>query len=373
MYVNTLPYQQLRDVLHSIATNTDSEACVNLILQTAVQVTGATGAAFYSFNEPVIAKSVGEAPDLGIHLFINRSDDFVLIDSAPKMALCPLRVGDKQTGMLAVAGDHLSEEDREPLVSLVDALLIVMARAHAQVQYVELTHSQHEYIYIMTHDIRTPLTSMRGFAEMIGMRGELNDKQREAIEKIQTGVTQIAGLIEDVQDAGSFDPETGFYVMRRSPVSLVEVVSPLVRQPSLPPEKQALTLDMSISRDVTLINADSNMIKRAIKNLVDNAVKYTPDGGRIEVLGFIRDGSLIIGVRDNGFGITPENQKTIFDRGTRIDRPEHRKIRGSGLGLFIVQSVARRHGGDAWIESELGKGSTFYFNIPLSGDNLHDA
>ena len=271
--------------------------------------------------------------------------------------------------MLALVGDSLSGEDREPLSSLVDALLIVVARAHAQEQYKALTLSQHKYIHIVSHDIRTPLTSMRGYAEMLGLRGELNDNQKQAVERIQSGVTQIAELIDNIQDAGSYDPETGFYVMKRSPVSLVDVAGAILKRP-LPADKAGLTLKLAVSPDVPIINADPNMIKRAIANLVDNAIKYTPDGGIIEVLGFVRDNSLIVGVRDNGFGISPENQKTIFDRGSRIDRPEHRKIKGSGLGLFIVQSVGRRHGGDAWVESQLGMGSTFYFSIPLSGENL---
>jgi signal transduction histidine kinase len=369
MVVNVMPFQQIRDVLHTIAISPDTETCVNLILQTALEITGAAGAAFYSFNEPIIAMVLGEAPDLGVHLFVNRSDDFVLLASSPKMALCPLRAGGKQIGMLALVGDSLTEADGDPLSSLVDALHIIVARAHAQEQYKALTLSQHEYIRIVSHDIRTPLTSMRGYAEMLGLRGELNDPQKQAVERIQAGVTHVAELVDNIQDAGSFDPETGFYVMKRSPLSLRDVVSPIIQRP-LPPEKQALTFAMSIGADVPIINADSHMLKRAIGNLVDNAVKYTPDGGKIEVLGFVRDGSLVIGVRDNGFGISPENQKTIFERGTRIDRSEHRKVKGSGLGLFIVQSVARRHGGDAWIESELGKGSTFFFNIPLSGENL---
>jgi signal transduction histidine kinase len=369
MVVDLMPYQQIRDVLHAIAISPDTETCVNLILNTALQITGAAGAAFYSFNEPIIAMALGEAPDLGVHLFVTRSDDFVLLDSSPTTALCPLRSGGKQIGMLALVGDRLNDADRDPLSSLVDALLIVVARAHSQEQYKALTLSQHKYIHIVSHDIRTPLTSMRGYAEMLGMKGELNDSQKNAVERIQAGVTQIAELVDNIQDAGSFDPETGFYVMKRTPTSLPDLVSPIIRRP-LPADKQGLSLSKNIAQDVPIINADANMIKRAISNLVDNAIKYTPDGGKIEVLSFLRDNSLIVGVRDNGFGISPENQKMIFDRGTRIDRPEHRKVKGSGLGLFIVQSVARRHGGDAWIESELGKGSTFLFNIPLSGENV---
>src|SRR6185295_6615796 len=91
---------------------------------------------------------------------------------------------------------------------------------------------------------------------------------------------------------------------------------------------------------------------------------------KIDVLSYVRDNSVIIGVRDSGLGISPEDQKLLFQRGVRVQRTEYKKIKGSGLGLFIVKSVALRHGGDAWVESELGKGSVFSLSIPLKGANL---
>ena len=119
-----------------------------------------------------------------------------------------------------------------------------------------------------------------------------------------------------------------------------------------------------------IINADGNMLERAITNLVDNAIKYTPNGGHVDALVYLNAGSVIVGVRDNGLGISPENQKQLFQRHVRLVRPEHKRIKGTGLGLFIVKSVAQRHGGDAWVDSTEGVGSTFSFNIPLKGANL---
>jgi signal transduction histidine kinase len=105
-------------------------------------------------------------------------------------------------------------------------------------------------------------------------------------------------------------------------------------------------------------------------NLVDNAIKYTPNGGKIEVGVKRQKSDVIISVKDNGLGISPEYQKHIFDRHVRIPRKEHKKVKGTGLGLFIVRSVAQRHGGDAWLESIEGQGTTFLLSIPLKGQNL---
>jgi signal transduction histidine kinase len=236
----------------------------------------------------------------------------------------------------------------------------------------QLNHTQSEFIRILCHDLRSPLTSIKGFASMMesGTVGTINEKQAHFLERILAGVAQITAQVDNIQDAGRFDPETGFYEMRRSPCDLSAIISKSVREHLLPAEKQETIISVSVSDDVPIINADSLMLERAIANLIDNAIKYTPNGGRIDV-GVRRINQHVdIAVRDDGYGISPENQKQLFQRHFRIPRQEHKKVKGTGLGLFIVKSVARRHGGDARVESAEGKGSTFVLSIPLKGANL---
>jgi signal transduction histidine kinase len=127
---------------------------------------------------------------------------------------------------------------------------------------------------------------------------------------------------------------------------------------------------VDVSDDVPIVNVDANMIERSIINLVDNAIKYTPNGGIIKVGVKRKDDNLLITISDNGYGISPENIRQLFQRHFRIRRKEHNRVKGSGLGLFIVRSVARHHGGDAFVESVEGQGSTFGIRIPLEGENL---
>ncbi|MGB1288655.1 MAG: sensor histidine kinase, partial [Aggregatilineales bacterium] len=141
----------------------------------------------------------------------------------------------------------------------------------------------------------------------------------------------------------------------------------------LPAEKQELTILSDASEDIPIINVDSSMLERGIGNLVDNAIKYTPNGGEIRIGAHQRDNEIVITVRDNGFGISDENLKKLFKRHFRIRRREHKRVKGSGLGLFIVHSVAQHHGGRAGVESVEGEGSTFYITIPLKGRNLLSA
>jgi len=112
------------------------------------------------------------------------------------------------------------------------------------------------------------------------------------------------------------------------------------------------------------------MLSSAFTNLVENAVKYTPQGGTVEVTLDMEPGAVVFRVRDNGYGIPLADQARLFERNVRLHRPEWKRVKGSGLGLFIVKNVAQRHGGDAWVESVEGQGSTFYISIPLDGANL---
>lgn len=238
-------------------------------------------------------------------------------------------------------------------------------------RFKKLTRNQSEFMRIVSHDLRSPLTSMQGFANMLelDMVGALNEKQAHFVSKILSGITQMTGLVENIQDAGRYDPESGFYELNRSHTDLYEMANRIVENPLIPADK-TLTLSVDVADSVPIIYADASMIERAIINLVDNAIKYTPNEGEIKLGVKVADNTILVSVQDNGLGIGEEDQKQLFQRHVRIARQEYKKIKGSGLGLFIVRSVAQRHGGDAWVESKLGEGSTFYFSIPLSDDNL---
>jgi signal transduction histidine kinase len=189
-------------------------------------------------------------------------------------------------------------------------------------RFKQLNRNQSEFMRIVSHDLRSPLTSMQGFASMLelGLVGELNEKQAHFVEKILSGITQMTSLVDNIQDAGRFDPETGFYELARSQCDLGEMVSRIVENHLVPAEKQELTISASIGEDVPIINADTNMLERAVINLVDNAIKYTPNGGKIEVAVKRRNDEVVVSVSDNGLGISPENQQHVFDRHVRIPR-----------------------------------------------------
>jgi signal transduction histidine kinase len=180
----------------------------------------------------------------------------------------------------------------------------------------------------------------------------------------------MSDLVEKVLDAGKLDPVTGDYELMREPCDLVEVFRKVVTSLSEPAAKKKLEFTSSVANGIPILNVDRTMLSSAFTNLVENAVKYTPEGGHVDVALDLDSGSLIFTVKDDGYGIGSEDQKKLFGRNVRIYRKEWKRVKGTGLGLFIVKNVAQRHGGDAWVESAEGQGSTFRITIPLEGANL---
>ncbi|MFZ4826862.1 MAG: ATP-binding protein [Phototrophicaceae bacterium] len=234
----------------------------------------------------------------------------------------------------------------------------------------EAMETYNESLRIVTHDLRSPLTTISGFADMLlqPIHGQLTERQVYSVKKIIASVGQMTHIIDNLQDAGRFDLQTSFYVMHQEPIDLSDIVRRIVSSYITPPEKQSLIPQLHVHAPIPILDADSTMLERAIINLIDNAVKYTPDTGSIEIHLKQSDDAkhLILSVMDTGYGISEEDQKRIFERHVRLKRKEYRKIKGTGLGLFIVQNIMRQHGGQVKVQSQLDKGSTFSLYIPLT-------
>ncbi len=237
-------------------------------------------------------------------------------------------------------------------------------------RYKTLHANQTEFVSTVSHDLRSPLTYMQGYASMLPMLGELTPKQKDAAEKIVGGIAQMTDLVDKVLDAGRLDPQTGYYDLMREPCDVLKMANEIITTHTMPAEKKDLKLIAHIDQTMPILNLDEAMLKRALNNLVDNAVKYTPEGGTVTVSAAVKESNLVLSVQDTGLGISQENQQHLFERFRRVRRKEHQRVKGSGLGLFIVLNVAQKHGGHAWVESQEGVGSTFFIRVPLEGANL---
>lgn len=379
------PKNLLRDVLHIVAASTEPAQGIPPLLDFAHALTDARSTLFFLFAEPQVMLHTGalvEAPQLrpedvltltrtlspGQHHDLVLPGDLRLDSAYPLFAA--VNGQEQPVGLLGLLYDHALRPEAAALEAVLDGLTILAQQVCTTARHEKITRNQNEFLRIVLHDLRSPLTSMKGFASMLesGTVGEINSQQSHFVSKILSGISQMTMLVENVQDAGRYDPETGFYEMHRAPCDVVEIARKIVNNHLVPAEKQELSIALTAANDLPIVNADATMIERAIINLVDNAIKYTPNGGRVEVSVRREQDNLVLAVSDTGLGISPENQKQLFERHFRVLRNEHKRIKGSGLGLFIVRSVAQRHGGRAWVESAEGKGSTFLFSIPLHSD-----
>ena len=369
-------------VLSILTSRKSSTEAINTLLAFGAAQLGSTSLALYVPEAPRLWLGHNAPPTVSENtlqgIFKAAGDESVQLPSEwialGHSSVFVLNVKNAKVGvLLASASAGITNENRLNLLQpILDGLSILVEQLMMAARHEKLLRNQYEFVRVVTHDLRSPLTSMHGFASMLegGTAGELNEKQLHYISKVVAGTTQLASLIENIADAGRFDPETGFYEMERMPIDPNDIVRKVTSNYILPTEKSELKLRVSTSDQVPIINADSNMIERATMNLVDNAIKYTPNGGDIVVGARVEHGRLVIFVQDTGYGISQENLKKLFQRHVRLRRPEHKLIKGSGLGLFIVRSVALRHGGDAFVQSVEGQGSTFGISLPLGGENM---
>jgi PAS domain S-box-containing protein len=227
----------------------------------------------------------------------------------------------------------------------------------------ELDALKSEFVSTVSHDLRSPLTLMRGYATMLEMVGNLNDQQVGYVRKIVTGVETMSKLVNNLLDLGRIEAGVD---LQLEMVPVQDVVDRVVGALQLQATQKRIQLTTEMTpQTAPLVEADQSLLQQALHNLLDNAIKYTDTGGKVGLHVNARQDRLVFEVSDTGIGIAPVDLPRLFEKFFRAGQKEAVKRHGTGLGLAIVKSIAERHGGQVWVESQLGKGSTFYFSIPL--------
>jgi PAS domain S-box-containing protein len=238
---------------------------------------------------------------------------------------------------------------------------------HDITRFKELDELKSEFLATVSHDLRTPLMFMRGYASMLPAVGALSEKQEDYVEKILQGVAQINDMVSDLLDLGRIEAGVG---IKHEPCHLIGVLVEAVDLMRGQAAAKGIELTSESSERNVTVDGDAALLRRAVTNLIENAIKYTPDGGAVTVeLSARQNGEgkqAMISISDTGLGIAPEDQVRLFEKFYRIKRSDMPDVKGTGLGLAIVKSVVERHGGKVWVESELDRGSTFYVSLPMS-------
>jgi signal transduction histidine kinase len=219
-----------------------------------------------------------------------------------------------------------------------------------------------EFVSTVSHDLRAPLTFMRGYATMLPMVGEVNEQQREFVDKILSSVERMSKLVDDLLDLGRI--ETGIGLQLKS-ISLPELLQDVLGAFRPQAVSKQIALEVELAQELAPVEADPMLLRQAVANLVDNAIKYTRAGGTVTLRAAQHDGRQLISVEDNGAGIAPADQPRLFEKFFRAHKEGEPGPRGSGLGLAIVKSIVEQHHGRVQVESRLGKGSRFTIAFPV--------
>jgi len=227
----------------------------------------------------------------------------------------------------------------------------------------ELERMKSNFLSVVSHELRTPLHAIKGFVDIIlmGKTGPVTEIQRDFLETVKEQTNNLQRLIDDLLEFSRL--ESGRVTLRLQPVDMPVVIEAVVEKLALSAQSAGVDLINQTPDDIATIMADPWRLEQVVTNLVDNAIKFTPAGGRVIVMAEDIGDYIRVMVSDTGIGIPHEQQERIFDRFYQVDSGANRQYKGTGLGLTICRHIVEHHRGRIWVESEPGRGATFYFTV----------
>jgi hypothetical protein len=237
-----------------------------------------------------------------------------------------------------------------------------------QVDQLRKTDAQRrEMVANVSHDLRTPLASLQGYLETILIKGDQlsPEEQKQYIEIATRHSKDLAQLVEELFELAKLDSlET---LVHCEPLSLTELAQDVIQKFELSAQKKGITLTANFDRDLPHVSADIGMMVRVLENLIENALRHTPEGGTISLELIPGTENITVRVSDTGCGIPEDEIPHIFDRFYRLEKSREAGKGGAGLGLAIVRRILELHGSEVVAESEAGKGARFWFELPVVG------
>jgi signal transduction histidine kinase len=290
-------------------------------------------------------------------------------------AALPLRMGDQVIGVLDILSteeDDFDADDVSVLQNVANQITIALqnARAYevereAAKRLRELDQSKRQFLANMSHELRTPLTNIIGFSRLLlkGIGDPLTVQQQEDMQIIFQNGQHLLGLTNDLLDISHI--EAGLMELEFREVNLSDLIQSVMATASALVRDRDIELHLEIESDLPSVEADAARIRQVMLRLLANAAKFT-ERGAITVRSWITDGQVMVSVSDTGVGISTEDHKRIFQRFEQGSLENGRRPNGAGLGLALSKEFVEMHGGQIWVDSELGKGATFTFSIPLT-------
>lgn len=297
-------------------------------------------------------------------------------DILPQSALAaPLRAGEHRFGVLVLETvdrpARFSAEDLPFVQTLADliAMAIDRARLEAEAEAIrdvrQADRLRSEVMATLSHELRTPLAAIKGYSTALLLE-EINwpdEKRREFLHLIDDECDNLQHMIADILDSSMID--VGQLVIEPQPIRLPHLAREIAEEMQRRTEKHQLVVDFPPK--FPIIDADPHRIKQVLRNILDNALKYSPEGGLVVVRGEMRPTDVVVSIADEGVGISPEDLIPLFEKYFRVKSPTGYYVPGTGLGLPVARAIVEAHHGRIWAESKVGQGTILYFSLPRSG------
>lgn len=275
---------------------------------------------------------------------------------------------EKKTGLLS---QELSLVLPEEKILMIHATPVVRSSAtdgavlvfHDITDLKRLEAVRRDFVANVSHELRTPLSTIKGYAETL-LDGAINDAEnaQEFVKIIYDDANQLALLVNDLLDLSKL--ESGKFILDLEPVSLAPIIEKVLSGLRKSAATKNLEISCHIPEGLAHVKADESRISQVLLNLIDNAIKYTPEGGSVSIELIEKQDAVMVDIKDTGLGIPEKDLPRIFERFYRVDKGRSRMLGGTGLGLSIVKHIVQSHGGNVFVESVLGQGSTFSFTLP---------
>ncbi len=237
-----------------------------------------------------------------------------------------------------------------------------------------------EFVSVASHELRTPLAAIKNSIQLIlsGKTGEINENQAKFLSMAERNINRLTNILNDLLSLSRI--ESGRMALNFETIPCHKIIEPAVASLKPQADGKSISLEVDCPENLPLVYADKEKIEQVLVNLIGNAIKFTPEGGKISVWAKLiaeeREGGsskkMAVGVKDTGIGIPKEHLHSIFDKFYQVEGSLHRSSGGTGLGLAITKGLVEIHQGKIWVESEVGKGSTFIFTLPLAEEERRE-
>ncbi len=294
-------------------------------------------------------------------------------DSLPTCVLAaPITAGNQRFGVLVIetlAGhERFTEQDLPFLQTLADLIALAIDRARLELladavrEQRQEERLRSELMAILSHELRHPLTAIKGYSTALLMEDITftPEQTREFLESIDSECDIMQTMISEILDSSLIDVDQ--LNIQREPMRLPQLVQDVAAESQRRTSLHRMVIDFP--PEFPIVEADPHWIRQVLRNVLDNAIKYSPEGGLIVVRGEVRPADVVISVADQGLGISPEDIILLFVRYYRVKMSNGYHIPGTGLGLPIARTIVEAHGGRIWVESKVGQGTTLFFSLP---------